>query len=208
VLDRLLWYTDAPAGTTDLVYESHSRLQPMASHGGVTTDASTVTVTSVVQTNGGFAVCAAGDRIEIKQPGPDYALFKSKIAVKNTDFSIDLADAIDLSTVGAAAWYWQKRSKGTATTDGWVSCGTLQSKSIKIDMTTLPTSGFNLSIEGRYATNQAPEVIYQRQYTAVTDFPAIIQVTESIAAIRVGLSRVAAGSDGSITIGLYGNPTQ
>lgn len=180
----------------------------MARQGGLTTSGSTVTVTTVYDTNGGFGVLSAGDRIEIKQPGPVYALLKSKVVVKNSDFSIDLADAVDLSVVGAAAWFWQKRSKGTAATDGWISCGTLQSKSIKIDVATLPTSGFNISIEGRYPQSQTPAVIYQRQYTAITDFPMIIQVTEPIAAIRVGLSRVAAGSNGSISIGLYGNPTQ
>lgn len=207
MIERVLWYTDTPAGITDLEYESYSRLTPMADKTLIQNSATGVTLTAAVTTNGGFAVVSVGDIINLKQSGADYSVVRSKVVTKTSDSEIEIADAVDLSTV-KATWSWQKRSKGTASTDGWVGCNFWTDKSIKVNIGTLPTGGFNISIEGRYDKDQAPGIIYQRQYTAVTDYPQIIQVTEDIAAIRVGLSRVSAGSDGSISINLYGNPSR
>ena len=207
MIERLFWYTDVPAGITDLEYESYGRLTPMSDKTMLSNAATGVTLTALVTTNGGFAMTAAGDLINIKQSGADYSVVRTKLVTKNSDSEIEVADAVDLSTV-KAAWSWQKRSKGTTATDGWIGCNFWTDKSIKFAINTIPTGGFNVSIEGRYDQDQTPAIIYQRQYTAVTDYPQIIQVTEDVSSLRVGLSRVSAGSDGSITVALYGNPSR
>lgn len=208
MIERLFWYVDTPSGTTDLEYESYSKPINMSDKGGLSNAATGVTIDAVFSNSGAFGQLSVGDRLLIRRAGADFSATSTKVTAVTSNQQIEVADALDLSVGSWASWSWQKRSKGTTSADGWLSCAYWRDKSIKVAITTLPTNGFNISIEARYAGDQAAAILYQTQFTAVTNYPQVYAIPERVASLRVGLSRVAAGSDGSITITLNGDPSK
>lgn len=209
MIEKQLWYGDTPAGTTDYEYCSFAwpRTSMGLQCGGLYNAGTSTTVLPRVTGGRGIpSVIAANDLIWFQRSGTMTAY---KVVANNGDSGLVLSAEVDLSTADQTSWYWQKSSKGITSADGWVGCNYWTDKGVKLSITTLPTGGVNYRVEIKDNLDSLPTLYYAGQITTLlTDLPQTFNVEVPCAAIRVGLERVQAGSDGSISVSLYGNPSR
>lgn len=179
----------------------------------LTTSGSSTTVSELNASDDTFAGFGVGDLIDVEVDGAH--TLRTVTNAGGVPDSVTVDTAVDWSNGGAGrAFSFRRFSNGTAITDGWFSVVDYSKRAVQIVVTTINATSLDFTIEGRIRLSGATTVLWSKSYTAAnttpstTGGPDIINVSEGVDDLRVGMKVSTDGGAQSVTVVFRGEPVR